>query len=163
MSGQPDFEFRVEGLDELVDRANRGDTVAKISINEGFRALAKLIVPRLRANTPVGETGKLAAGTVGEILGQLDDQELEIRQAARSPEGVFYGYIVREGRGPVHAKKGKALHFFIGGQEFFRTSVGPAAPNPYHKLTLEECGPEIQEIVNQMGQRIAAYLSGKGG
>lgn len=157
-----DFEFKVEGMDELVDRASKADTVAKITINDGFRALAKLVVPRLRANTPVRE-GKLAASTVGEILGALDDQELEIRQAARSPEGVFYGYIVREGRGPVYAKNAKALHFFIGGQEFFRKSVGPAEPNPYHRKTLEEVGPEIQEIVNQMGQRIAAYLSGKGG
>jgi hypothetical protein len=156
------MEFEVRGMDELVERARRSDTVAKITVNEGFRALAKLVVPRLRANTPV-RGGKLASTTVGEILGQLDDQELEIRQAARSPEGVFYGYIVREGRGPVHAKKARALHFFIGGQEFFRKSVGPAAPNPYHRRTLEEVGPEIQEIVNRMGQRIAAYLSGKGG
>ena len=156
------MEFKVEGMDELVRRAQGADTVSKITINEGFRALAKLIVPALRANTP-RQTGKLAASTVGEILGALDDQELEVRQAARSPEGVFYGYIVREGRGPVVAKNKKALHFFIGGQEFFRKSVGPAAPNPYHKLTLEQNGPAIQEIVNRMGQRIAAYLSGKGG
>jgi len=157
-----DFEFKYEGMDELVDRAGKADTVAKITINEGFRALLKLMVPALRANTP-RQTGKLAASTVGEILGALDDQELEIRQAARSPEGVFYGYIVRDGRGPVVAKNKKALHFFIGGQEFFRHSVGPAAPNPYHRETLEQNAPAIQEIVNRMGQRIAAYLSGKGG
>ncbi len=157
-----DFDFKVEGMDELVNRARNADTVSKITINEGFRALAKVVVPALRTNTPK-RTGKLASTTVGEILGGLDDQELEIRQAARSPEGVFYGYIVREGRGPVVAKNGKALHFFIGGQEFFRKSVGPAEPNPYHRRTLEEKGPEIQDIVNKMGQRIAAYLSGKGG
>jgi hypothetical protein len=157
-----EIEFKVEGMDELVARAKNADTVVKITVNEGFLALSKLVVPHLRGNTPV-RSGKLARSTVGEILGKLDDQELEIRQAARSPEGVFYGYIVREGRGPVYAKKAKALHFFIGGEEFFRKSVGPAAPNPYHTRTLQELGPQIQEIVNRMGQRITAYLSGKGG
>jgi hypothetical protein len=154
------IEFKVEGMDEIIKRASRTDTIGMITVNEGLRAISKLIIPILRMNTPK-VTGKLARSTVGEILGQLNNQRLEIRQAAMSPEGVFYGFIVREGRGPVYAKKAKALHFFIGDKEFFRKSVGPAEPNPYHQRTIDSLMPEIQEIVYRMGVNIAAYLSGK--
>lgn len=155
------ISYDSEGLDELVGRANQVDNVTRISVNEGFRALSRLVLPTLKANTPV-RSGKLQRETTSEILtgAETDQTELEFRQASRSEDGVFYGYIVREGRGPVVAKNAKALHFFIGGQEFFRKSVGPAAPNPYHKRTLEQLQGGIQDIVNQMGERISAYLSG---
>jgi hypothetical protein len=151
----------VKDLDAFAKRVNEaGDTIARISINEGLRRLGHLITPPLRAETPV-RTGKLARSTVFQIIGGAMNQALEIRQAAQSPEGVYYGYIVREGRGPVFAKKAKYLHFFIGGKEFFRKSVGPAAANPYHIRVLERFMPQIQEVVNDMAIKIVAYISGQ--
>ena len=162
-----DIEYDITELTAFSQRVNQaGDTVAKITLNEGLRKLGKLIVPATGtgplADATPKVTGKLARSTVFQIIGGARNQALEIRQAARSPEGVFYGYIVREGRKAVFAAEGKFLHFFIGGQEFFRKSVGPAAPNPYHRRVMSRLMPQIQTIVNGMGEKITAYISGKG-
>lgn len=145
-----------------------GDTVTRISINEGLRKLGKVIVRPLANATPK-VSGKLARSTVFQIIGGPKNQVLEIRQAAKSPEGVYYGYIVREGSGlwgptgqPIRAINAKALHFFIGGQEFFRTSVMGQRPNPYHRRLLSRLMPQIQAVINEMGQKITAYISGTG-
>lgn len=156
------------GLKELTARVNKaGDTTMRISMNDGLRALGRLFVPAtgtgpLAAETPK-VTGKLRRSTVFQIIGGPNNQFLEIRQAARSALGVFYGFIVREGRGEVIAKRAQFLHFFIDGQEYFRKRVGPAAANPYHQRVLSRLMPQVQDIVNRMGQRVAAYVSGRGG
>ncbi|GAG24483.1 unnamed protein product [marine sediment metagenome] len=162
-----DIEFDYHELDDLGQRVREaGDTVTRISINEGFRKLGRIIVPATGtgplANATPKITGKLARSTVFQIIGGPMNQVLEVRQAAQSALGVFYGFIVREGRGGVRAINAKALHFFIGGQEFFRKSVGPAEANPYHKRVLAQLKPQIQKVVNDMGRRIIAHISGEG-
>lgn len=164
---QSAFEFEVIGFKPLIDRVNRaGDTGTRISINEGLRRIGRLIVPATGTGPLADETpvvrGKLRRSTVFQIIGGPNMQGLEIRQAARSALGVFYGFIVREGRGPVEAKRAKALHFFIDGVEFFRQRVGPAAPNPYHIRVLNRLMPQIQSIVTAMGERLAAFIAGSG-
>ena len=159
------IEYDYRELEQLKNRAvQAGDTVARISINEGFRKLGRLIVPATGtgplANATPKVSGKLARSTVFQIIGGPKNQVLEIRQAARSALGVFYGFIVREGRGPVFAKEGGYLHFFIAGQEFFRKSVGPAPANPYHKRVMANLRPRIQNIVNDMGRKIIAHING---
>jgi len=163
-----EIEFDYHELEDLGRRVHEaGDTVTRISINEGFRKLGRLIVPASGTGPLADATpkvsGKLARTTVFQIIGGPMNQVLEIRQAARSALGVFYGFIVREGRGPVVAKNVKALHFFIGGTEFFRKSVGPAKANPYHKRVMANLRPQIQKIVNDMGRKIIAHISGEGG
>ncbi len=60
--------------------------------------------------------------------------------------GVSYGIIphakwVLEGRGPVRAKRGKALHWVDeNGREIFVKSVGPAPAHPVYFLTPAELG-----------------------
>lgn len=162
------IEFRVEGLEEITERMNQGPTMMKVSLNEGLRKIGRLIVPAmgtgpLANETPV-RTGKLKRSTMFQIMGPTNNQYLEVRQGARSPAGVIYGFIVREGRGPIEAKNAKALRFEPGppGSGFiFRKRVGPAAPNPYHKRTLSLLMGDIQNIVNQMGERVTAFLSGR--
>ncbi|MBA7655820.1 hypothetical protein ES703_63729 [subsurface metagenome] len=143
-----------------------GTTVARITLNEGLRKLGKIFVPTTGTGPLADATprvsGKLKRSTVFQIIGGAMRQALEIRQAAKSPEGVYYGYIVREGRGPVHAINAKALHFFIGDQEFFRKSVGPALPNPYHRRVLQRLMPQVQKVVDDMGEKIGAYIIGTG-
>lgn len=161
-----EFDYtQLEALNQRVQESD--DTIARITINEGLRKLGRLFVPATGtgpvARATPRESGKLARSTVFQIIGGPMRQALEIRQAAKSPEGVYYGYIVREGRGPVVAINVKALHFFIGSQEFFRKSVGPAAANPYHRRVLAQLMPQVQHIVKQMGEKIGAYISGRGG
>ena len=161
------IQLEISELVAFNERVNQaGSAIDRITLNEGLRKLGRLIVPATGtgplANATPRVTGKLRRSTVFQIIGGAMHQALEIRQAARSPEGIYYGHIVREGRGPVFAKNVKFLHFFIGGQEFFRKSVGPADPNPYHRRVLAQLMPQIQTIVNRMGQKLTAYIAGEG-
>lgn len=155
----------LQALNERVN--NAGPTITRITLNEGLRKIGRLFVPSTGtgplANATPKVTGWLARTTVFQIIGGAMNQVLEIRQAAKSPEGVYYGYIVREGRGPVEAKNVEYLHFFIGGKEFFRKRVGPAAPNPYHRRVLAQLMPQVQVIMRQMAEKIGLYISGQGG
>ncbi|MFA5429847.1 MAG: hypothetical protein WC329_01655 [Candidatus Omnitrophota bacterium] len=159
------IEIEVHGLNELSGRISKiSDTELFIMFNEALRDVGRLFVPAAGTG-PLAEAtprrkGKLARSTVFQILGGPENQRLEIRQAAKSVLGVFYGWIVRNGRGPVFAKKAKALHFFIGGEEFFRKSVGPAAPNPYHLPVIQRLMPGVQDIADKLGNKIVAFVSG---
>jgi hypothetical protein len=164
------------------------DTRIKIGLNEGLRAIGRLIVPS-KGTGPLADatpkrSGKLARSTFGMISGDLNDPALFIGQPARTPEeygGQFYGPFVREGTqphdirpranlAPVGVKRKhfviggvKALHFFIGDREVFATVVhhpGTKA-NPYHKQVMSRLAPAIQDVVNKMGQKVTAYLSGR--
>lgn len=161
------IEYDYIELANLNKRVNEaGDTIARITLNEGLRKLGRIFVPATGtgplANATPRVSGKLRRSTVFQIIGGGMRQALEIRQAAKSPEGVYYGYIVRAGRGAIHAVNVKFLHFFIGDQEFFRKSVGPALPNPYHRRVLQMLMPQIQRVADEMGEKIGAYISGKG-
>lgn len=163
--------FEVHGLKELQDRLNNGDTLMRITLNEGLRAIGRLFVPAkgtgpLADETPKRE-GKLARSTFFRIT-EKELQELIVLQPARTPEeygSQFYGWFVREGTGPheIRPRLAKALRFFIGDEEIFATRVNHPGTkaNPYHKRVLERLMPDIQTIVEQIGIRIVGYLSGK--
>ena len=163
--------FEVHGLSELQERLNRGDTMMRITLNDGLRALGKLIVPAkgtgpLADETPK-RTGKLARSTFYRITDK-EIQELVVLQPAKTPEeygGHFYGWFVREGTQPheIVPRLAKALHFFIGDAEIFAMRVNHPGtrPNPYHHRVLARLRPEIDNIVQRIGIRITGYLSGK--
>jgi hypothetical protein len=163
--------FEMRGIQELQDRLNRGDTIMKISLNDGLRAIGRLFVPTkgtgpLADETPK-RTGKLARSTFFRIT-EKELQELIILQPAQTPEeygAMFYGWFVREGTEPheIRPRLAKALHFFIGEDEIFATRVNHPGTkaNPYHVRVLERLMPDVQGIVEQIGLRIVAYLSGK--
>ena len=160
--------FEAEGFQELSQKFAQAGTEGKITLNDGLIRIGKLFVPYkgtgpLAAETPK-RTGKLRRSTVFEIVGGTRAQQLEIRQGARSPEGAFYGWFVREGTGPheIRPRKKKALRFKIGGEIIFAMRVRHPGtkPNPYHKRVMARLQGEVQNIVNAMGERITAYLSG---
>ena len=159
----PEITFEVRGLDELARRMSEGPARLKISLNEGLRCIGKLIVPILKDETPV-RTGKLRNTTVAQIIGSPDNQALDVRQAARSPQGAFYGWFVREGTGPhtIVPVRVRVLHFIIGGRDVFAMRVNHPGtkPNPYHKRALERASGGIQEIVDGMGEKVIAHLAG---
>lgn len=78
--------------------------------------------------------------------------------------GVNYGAIpyakwALEGRGPVRAKRAKALHFFIGGKEFFRKSVGAAPAHNVYYLAgadLDRIREMAREYMKPKGVSVAA-------
>lgn len=161
------YDFRE--LSELSDRAQQGGTIAKISMNEGLRAIGRLIVPAkgtgpLALETP-RITGKLRRSTFFQIIGAMEKQILMVLQPARTPEGKFYGEFVREGTKPheIVPVNAQALRFEIGGKIIFarRVQHPGSRANPYHKRTMARLRSQIQNIVNQMGEKVTAYLSGK--
>ena len=163
------MEFEVQGMTELTDRMNQSDTLVKITLNEGLRNIGRLFVPHkgtgpLAAETPK-RTGKLRRSTIFQIVGGAADQRLEIRQGARSTEGAFYGFFVREGTRPheIVPRRARALRFIIAGKVIFARRVHHPGtrPNPYHKRVLTGLSGQVQQIVNQMGSKVTAYLSGR--
>lgn len=164
------IEFEVQGMKELTQRMNRAsDTVIRVTLNDGLRRLGRLFVPAkgsgpLARETPK-RTGKLARSTYFRIAGGPRDQRLEVLQPAMTEEGAFYGFWVREGTDPhiIRPRRAKALRFEIDGEIIFAMKVNHPGtdPNPYHKRVLAQLRGGVQQIVNDMGAKITAYLSGR--
>lgn len=164
------IEIELQGFDFLRKRLVNSDTEMRIILNEGLHAIGKLIaypkgVGPLADATPK-RTGKLARSSGHDVIGTgIFDQKLTVWQPAKTEEGIFYGEFVREGTPPheIRPKKAKALHFMIEGKDVFVTKVNHPGTkaNPYHKRVLSALMPSIQDIVNRMGTKVTAYLSGK--
>lgn len=68
-----------------------------------------------------------------------------------------YARIVEEGRGAITAR-GKALRFTIGGQVLYRKSVGPAAPRPFMRPSVERLRPLVGREYRAGLQRALARI-----
>lgn len=160
--------FEVTGLKELGDRLNQGDSIMRVTLNDGLRKIGHLFVPAKGTGPLADETpkrsGKLARSTFFQIIGGTLDQMLLIMQPARNQVGDFYGWFVREGTAPhiIRPRKARALRFEIEGEVVFAMIVHHPGtkPNPYHKRVLAMLMGEVQIIVNEMGERVTAYLAG---
>ena len=164
--------LEAEGLSELSKWLSTGPTILRITLNDGLRAIGRLFVPAKGIGPLADETpkrsGKLARSSYFTITGAPDEQELDILQPARTEEGDFYGLYVREGTAPheIRPKRAKALRWTEPSGEvvFSRLVHHPGTKaNPYHVRTVQTLMPEVQRIVNEMGAKVIAYLSGKGG
>lgn len=167
MPSNVDFDF--SELTRLSDRIQQGDTMVKITLNDGLRALARLFVPA-KGTGPLADdtpklTGKLARSTFFQITGSGIRQIITILQPARTPDGDFYGEFVREGTKAhvIKPKNKKALHFVMAGADVFAMSVNHpgTTANPYHKRTMARMKPRAQDIIHKIGEKITAYISGQ--
>lgn len=167
------IEFEAEGFDDLGERLNRAETVRRISMNEGLREIGKIMVPILKAHTPVGATSKLRNTTVFQIRPLGSEQLLQIRQGAKSG-GAFYGRFVRGGRKPgrqppiaallpwvikklgVAGPRARSVAFLVA-RKIGKRGV---KANPYHVRALRAGMSQVQGAVNRMGQRVVAFLGG---
>jgi len=165
-----EIHFETYGLKELQDKLNRApEAVLRVTLNEGLRKLGRLIVPAKGTGPLANETpkrkSKLARSTYFRLSGEPKNQRLEVLQPAMTEEGTFYGFLVREGTKPheIRPRKAKALRFEIGGEVVFSLLVHHPGtfPNPYHQRVLARLRGNIQQIVNEMGNKVTAYLSGR--
>ncbi len=168
------IEFEAQGFKDIKKRLDRGETVVRISLNEGLREIGSLVTPILKRHTPIGATRNLRNKTRFQVIGGPGYQELQIRQGAKGSSGFFYGLVVREGRRPgimppvsalvpwvmavlgVSQESARSVAFLVARKIGKRGTK----PNPYHRKALRMARGGIQAIVNRMGAKVVAHITG---
>lgn len=129
------FTAVVEGAEELAHDWVNVRAAVRAGMRRGVSMGVKEGAAEARAKHRFkNRTGNLERSIVGEVTGSSDDEHRGQIAAWRK-----YASIVEHGRGPVEAKRAKTLHFFIGGQEFFRRRVGPATALPFMGIAYLKC------------------------
>jgi hypothetical protein len=89
-----------------------------------------------------------------------DSEGLGFRVTTQQPLGTF----IQEGTRPhpIVARRAKALHFFIGGQEFFRTSVKHPGtrPNKFMGKAVRRWKPGARRMLREISTRYTQVLRG---
>lgn len=112
----------------------------------------------LKEETPLGR---------GENPGQLragyeDEQRYSARSASyRIKNQVAHLRWVLKGRGPVVAKKGRALRFVIDGRVFFRRSVKAAKANNFPPRARQRMQGDIAEARRELPRLIVRSYGGR--
>ena len=172
---QPFIEFEAIGYEEMQRKwKNKAPEYMYSAMLTAFRKIGRIMVPRIKAETPVGATGKLRQYTVFQIKGKKEDLRLEFRQSSRSGS-FFYGVAVREGTKPHFppiealipwvrkklgigdAKQARSVAFLIARKI---SRVGNKA-NPYHERVFQSSVGEIRRIAGQEMVNFAARLERK--
>ena len=169
-----DIVFEPQGFKERAQSLRQAGDPEFVAtrLNRLLRRVGKVLVPALKAATPVGATHHLRNYTHFRIfpLGDLA-QRMEIKQSARSEMGYFYGMAVVGGTRPhfppyrklipwvnavlgIQGKKANSVAFLIAR----KISKEGTQPNPYPEAVLYQNMTTIQGIVNQEGILLAAEL-----
>lgn len=155
------FNIEVEGFDQISSKLGRSRVLVLGSLNRSLRRIGGHFVPALKSRTPV-RTGKLRASTRFQVKGSAEDMRLEVRQGARSKQGVIYRPFVVGGTRPheIRPVNKKALRFNIGGRVVFAKKVNHPGtkPNPYTQETIAAEMPQVKRIVQEEADRLAERL-----
>ena len=166
-----DIVFRPEGFKEAASSLEGSRELILTRMNQMLRRVGQLLVPALKAKTPVGASHHLRNYTVFSIRGMAEDMIMEVRQSAQSDTGYFYGMAVIGGTRPhfppyrklipwvqavlgVTGKKATSVAFLVARKI---SEVG-TQPNPYPTQVLNENIAAIQGIVDQEGVSLSAEL-----
>ena len=163
----PGYKFSGEiiGTKELVDNLNGSEALVNSVENQLLREIGRIYVPVLKSRTPQGKTGRLRNVSTFTV-GSPQDQRLEVRQSARTRDGVFYGPFVRGGTRPhvIRPRRASVLAFMIGDQLIFAKQVNHPgnAPNPYHQEALQQVQSQIDNAMEQAGFKVVSELAQTG-
>lgn len=129
------FTATVEGAEELAhDWVN-----VRAAVRAGMRRGVSMGVAEGAAEAKARHTFKNRTGRLQHsIQGRLTGSS-ETEHRGEIVALMKYASFVENGRGAVVAKNGKALRFTIGGQVFFRRSVGPATALPFMHFAFYKC------------------------
>ena len=153
------LDIKVSGQRDLQGRFARATTETRMAKREQMRKLGRRTVEVLQENAPV-RMGRLRKGIRYHTKEQGNTTELRVTSEAP------YTVLVIRGRGPVEAKRAKALRFEPGppGSGFiFRKRVGPAKANPFQARAfaalLAEGEPE--KTAKRIGRQIENAFAGR--
>jgi len=168
------IEVTLVNWDELGRKFARAPELMLVAANEALRKVGRILVPALKAETPVGATSRLRNFTVFQILGRGMDMRLEIRQSAPSEDGFMYGVAVRQGTRP-HFPPPRALVPWVmrklgisGEKQALSVAyaiavkisrVGTKA-NPYHERVMQQQRPIlVQTMVRVIDDMVAKKVA----
>ncbi len=171
---EPLLEMTPEGFDELERMFEKSPEVLNGAVLAIMRSIGRLLVPALKAETPVGATRRLRNTTVAQVRGRVvADLKVEIRQSAQSPNQFPYGRAVRGGTRP-HFPPFRALIPWVESKLNVNPADAPGVafviarkisqvgtePNPYHIKTFQSKVGEMDRIVSdemaKAGERMVA-------
>lgn len=140
----------------LANRMEGAPRIIQAELTEAMREGTQLVTQRARQIAPKGKTKELSRRITPEVrvLG-LNVEGIVTAQARHSR-------WIEEGRGPVVARRAKALRFEVGGQVLFRKSVGPAAAQPFMRPALRQSELQIRTAFRDATRRAIARLLGGG-
>ncbi len=135
-------------------RGPRAIVAAEFSQNLGPKML------RITRYKAPHRSGRLERGLQFRVAGKgPDGAEMRIDSTAVSDDGFPYTRVTRFGRGPIVARRGKALAFKIGGKTIFRKRVRGYHPSRdwvYDAYTASK--PELERSGFRLGQRVQAAI-----
>lgn len=135
-------------------RGQRGIVVDEFSRNLGPKML------RITRYKAPHKTRRLERGLQFRVAGKgADGAEMRIDSTAVSDDGFAYTRVTRFGRGPIVARRGKALVFKINGRTIFAKRVrgyNPGRDWVYDAYTASKA--ELERSSFRLGQKVQAGI-----
>ena len=139
---------RIKNLDVIQERL--GEDRTRAAIVRGMTLAAIHVEGEVKDRTPTnkhGGGGRLAAS----ITHRIEATAGRVRAVVGT--NVFYGQWVEKGtglfvdNGRIRPKNAQFLHFFIGGQEFFRRSIKGMEGRHMFRDGLKAAEPDVHRII----------------
>ena len=156
MSVSRSFTIDTRQIMDLSRTLQDGPAIVQREMLWGMEGSVTELYGAVRDLTPRGQTGKLQASL-----------QREITQSGKSITGTVkslgsiapHNRWVHDGRGPVVAKRAKALRITLpGGAVIFRKRVGPAKANPFMQKGLDRARPGLLRRFDDVTERIVYQL-----
>lgn len=154
--GQVTFGLKVVG------RARRlvPGAVRRVTDSEMRGELAPRILRVGRQTAPSGRTKRLGRGLKVDVQRQGRGVGITLRSTARSAEGFPYTGSTRFGRGPVEARKARALRIPVPGGAIFRKRVRGYKPShDWAEDTHRAAQPHVRRSADRIGRRLERELA----
>lgn len=147
------FDIKIQGLRDAQGRFAKATAAVQGATRDEMRELGRRVVAALWDEAPE-QTGRLKKG-----LRARTTVDSGSRMELRITSEAFYTPWVIHGRGPVVARRAKALRFVIDGKVIFRKRVGPSRPNPFHRRALAKLGDEPGKTAGRISRQIESAFS----
>lgn len=151
------FTVDVADVLDMARIMNDGPTIVQREMLWGMEGGVTVLHGDIKDVTPKCRSGKLQESLQKSITQTGKDITGEVKSLGSIAP---YNRYVAEGRGPVVAKKGKALKITLcNGTVLFRKRVRGAAANDFMGKGRDRAQPKIFRRFDEVGERIVIQLS----